>query len=69
MINSSQFIVEATTDLGDFHGWNILSGDYLTIDTLGEPKNGELVLIGEKITKWDGQQEVTGVIVYTGRAR
>lgn len=69
MINSSQFIIQATEDLGDYYGWDILYGDYLTIDPLGEPKKSELVLIGDKFSKWDGQQKVTGVIVYTGRSK
>ena len=69
MINSSQFIIQATEDLGDFYGWNILSGDYLTVDPLSKPKNRELVLIGDEITKFVGQQIVNGVVVYVGRPK
>ena len=69
MINSSEFVVEATQDLGDFYGWSILIGDDLTLDTSAKPQNGDFVLIGKSIQKFNKQLDICGVVIYVGRAK
>lgn len=62
-----RYFVEATTEIITGRQKHILPGDGILIDTDKHPIDGDMVLIGETLLPWAGQESIQGVAIQAHR--
>lgn len=66
--SKGRFFIKATQEIVTARGARILPGDNIMIDPYKIPDDGDMVLIGESLFAWEGQDGTEGVATTITRA-